>query len=219
MVVELSKGGNVSLTKEAKNQGFSLSRVTAGCGWKANQKRPRFFAWLFREYDIDLSAVGLNASGKAPTQKDPIDPKYQQWFVYANHRSTHGIRFMGDNRTGSTGKSDDEQIKVDLGQLPPYIRSVVFQAVIWRGRRRWQTFGKVEQAYIRLFDQHSGRELAYYKIGSRFRNRTLVVFGELYREDDEWKFRAIGRGYRVAAFRRKYGVRARFATEYARYPN
>lgn len=199
--------------------GLTLSQVTVGCGWKA-KRRHRFLTWLFREYDVDLSAAALGASGKVPAEKDPVDPEYQRWFVFANHRrdSDGAIRFMGDNRVGSTGKSDDEQIKVDLNRVPERIQSIIFQAVIWRGRRRWQTFGKIKQAYIRICDQR-GQELARYDLGSKLRNRTLVVFGELYREGNEWKFRAIGRGYRIAAFRRKYGILSRFATDYARYPN
>jgi tellurium resistance protein TerD len=212
--VNLQKGGNVSLTKLAEAAGTTLRHAVIACGWDVNQS-------LFgSNFDLDLSAVGLDASGKVPHQQDPTDGDYQEWFIFANHRhdSRRAIVFMGDNRTGS-GKGDDELIKVDLANVPDSITRIVFQVVIWRAKERRQKFGKVKNAFIRIFDEATGEEFTRYNLGAEFSNETLVIFGELYRHNGEWKFRAIGQGYDAAAFRAQHGIERPFETEYARYSN
>ena len=63
--------------------------------------------------------------------------------------------------------------------------------------RRQQSFGQVGRAFVRVLDQASGNELVRYDLNERFTDETAVIFGELYRRDGgEWKFRAVGQGYR-----------------------
>ncbi|MGF7228506.1 MAG: TerD family protein [Candidatus Saccharibacteria bacterium] len=213
----MQKGGNVSLTKLAKDAGNPLRFVVVGCGWTA--KRSLFGPG----YDLDLSAAALDANGMVPYQQDPTDPGYQDGFVFANHRcpAAEYMRFMGDNRTGSKGgrrtKADDEQIKLDLAKVPDHIERIVFQVVIWQAEERKQKFGNVEDAFIRIFDETTGEELVRFDIGAEFSEETLVVFGELYRRNGEWKFRAIGQGYNARAFRAQHGIDRPFEREYARY--
>lgn len=189
MGVSLSKGGNVSLTKAAPN----LTAVTVGLGWDAR-------ATTGVDFDLDASALGLGEDHKIKTD---------QYFVFFNNlRSPDGsIEHLGDNLTGG-GDGDDEQVKVNLVAVPPEIGSVVFAVSIYEGDSRQQSFGQVRNAFIRVVNQADNVELARYDLTEDASSETAMVFGELYRNGAEWKFRAIGQGYAsgLAGIARDFGV-------------
>ena len=176
MGVSLSKGGNVSLTKAAPN----LTAVTVGLGWDAR-------ATTGADFDLDASALALGEDHKI---------KSDQYFIFFNNlRSPDGsIEHLGDNLTGG-GDGDDEQVKVDLSAVPPEISSIVFAVSIYEGDTRQQSFGQVRNAFIRVVNQADSVELARYDLTEDASTETAMVFGELYRYNGEWKFRAIGQGY------------------------
>ncbi len=189
MGVSLTKGGNVSLTKAAPN----LTAVTVGLGWDAR-------ATTGVDFDLDASALALGADHKI---------KSDQYFIFFNNlRSPDGsIEHLGDNLTGG-GDGDDEQVKVDLAAVPPDISSVVFAVSIYEGDTRQQSFGQVRNAFIRVVNQADSAELARYDLTEDASTETAMVFGELYRNGAEWKFRAIGQGYAsgLAGIARDFGV-------------
>ena len=113
---------------------------------------------------------------------------------------------MGDNLTGE-GEGDDEEIKVDLSKVPANIDKIDFTVTIYDAEQRKQTFGHVENAYIRVVDDETGKELIRYDLGEDFSIETAVVVGEIYRNKGEWKFNAIGSGCGgLAALGKNYGV-------------
>jgi tellurium resistance protein TerD len=189
MGVSLTKGGNVSLTKAAPN----LTAVTVGLGWDAR-------ATTGVDFDLDASALALGDDHKI---------KSGQYFIFFNNlRSPDGsIEHLGDNLTGG-GDGDDEQVKVDLSAVPPDISSVVFAVSIYEGDTRQQSFGQVRNAFIRVVNQADSVELARYDLTEDASTETAMVFGELYRNGPEWKFRAIGQGYAsgLAGIARDFGV-------------
>jgi len=132
-----------------------------------------------------------------------------QYFVFFNNlRSPDGsIEHQGDNLTGE-GEGDDEQVKVDLTAVPPNITSIVFAVSIYEGDTRAQSFGQVRNAFIRVVNQADNNELARYDLTEDASTETAMVFGELYRNGAEWKFRAIGQGYAsgLAGIARDFGV-------------
>ncbi|WP_431781674.1 TerD family protein [Streptomyces chumphonensis] len=176
MGVSLSKGGNVSLTKEAPN----LTAVLVGLGWDARTTTGA---------DFDLDASALLASGQGKVLSD-------QHFVFFNNlKSPDGsVEHTGDNTTGE-GDGDDEAIKVNLAGVPAEVEKIVFPVSIYEAETRQQSFGQVRNAYIRVVNQADGRELARYDLTEDASTETAMVFGELYRHAGEWKFRAIGQGY------------------------
>ncbi|MCF3105708.1 TerD family protein [Streptomyces roseoverticillatus] len=176
MAVTLSKGGNVSLSKEAPG----LTAVMVGLGWDVRTTTGA-------DYDLDASALLCNASGKVVSD---------QHFVFFNNlRSPDGsVVHSGDNLTGG-GDGDDEQIQVDLAAVPADIDKVVFPVSIYDAEQRSQNFGQVRNAFIRVVNQADGRELARYDLTEDASTETAMVFGELYRHGAEWKFRAVGQGY------------------------
>jgi tellurium resistance protein TerD len=174
--VSLSKGGNVSLTKEAPN----LTAVVVGLGWDARTTTGN-------DFDLDASALLTNDQGKVLSD---------QHFVFFNNlRSPDGsVEHTGDNLTGE-GEGDDEVINVSLATVPAGVAKIVFPVSIYEAESRQQSFGQVRNAYIRVLNAADQRELARYDLTEDASTETAMVFGELYRHGAEWKFRAIGQGY------------------------
>jgi len=176
MAISLTKGGNVNLSKEAPN----LTNMAVGLGWN-----PR--ATDGQAFDLDAVAFLVNESGKVRTDAD---------FIFFNNlKSSDGsVEHTGDNRTGE-GDGDDEVIKVDLTKVPADVSKVVFCAVIYEGQARNQNFGQVANAYIRIVNTQGGAEVARYDLSEDSSTETAMIFGELYKNNGEWKFRAVGQGF------------------------
>ena len=176
MGVSLSKGGNVSLTKAAPN----LTAVTVGLGWDVRTTTGT-------DFDLDASALLTNAEGKVTNDGN---------FVFFNNlKSVDGsVEHTGDNLTGE-GEGDDEQIKVNLAGVAAEVDKIVFPVSIHEGESRSQSFGQVRNAFIRVVNQADSNELARYDLSEDASTETAMVFGELYRNGAEWKFRAVGQGY------------------------
>jgi tellurium resistance protein TerD len=176
MGVSLSKGGNVSLTKEAPG----LTAVTVGLGWDARSTTGT-------DFDLDASAILVDAAGKVTGDKD---------FVFFNNlvSGDGSVKHLGDNLTGA-GEGDDEQVNVDLAAVPAGVDKIVFPVSIYDAETRSQSFGQVRNAFIRIVNQAGGAEIARYDLSEDASTETAMVFGELYRNGAEWKFRAVGQGY------------------------
>ncbi|MEV0775981.1 TerD family protein [Streptomyces sp. NPDC050428] len=176
MGVSLSKGGNVSLSKEAPG----LTAVLVGLGWDARSTTGA-------DFDLDASALLVNAAGKVPSD--------QHFIFYNNLKSPDGsVEHTGDNLTGE-GEGDDESLKVNLAGVPADVDKIVFPVSIHEAESRGQSFGQVRNAFIRVVNQDGGAELARYDLTEDASTETAMVFGELYRNGAEWKFRAVGQGY------------------------
>lgn len=189
MSVSLSKGGNVSLTKAAPG----LTSVVVGLGWDLRTTTGA-------DFDLDASALLLDAGGKVPTD---------QHFVFFNNlKSPDGsVEHLGDNLTGE-GEGDDEQVKVDLSTVPADVDKIVFPVSIYDAESRGQSFGQVRNAFIRVVNGDGSGEIARYDLSEDASTETAMVFGELYRNGTEWKFRAVGQGYAsgLAGIARDFGV-------------
>ncbi|MGW7356096.1 TerD family protein [Streptomyces sp. NPDC054802] len=176
MGVSLGKGGNVSLSKEAPG----LTAVLVGLGWDVRTTSGA-------DFDLDASALLLNETGKVVSD--------QHFVFYNNLASPDGsVEHTGDNLTGE-GEGDDESVKVNLAAVPAGVARIVFPVSIHDATARGQSFGQVRNAFIRVVNQAGGAELARYDLSEDASTETAMVFGELYRNGAEWKFRAVGQGY------------------------
>jgi tellurium resistance protein TerD len=174
--VSLSKGGNVSLSKEAPG----LTAVTVGLGWDVRSTTGT-------DFDLDASAIACKADGKVLSD--------QHFIFFNNLKSPDGsIEHLGDNLTGE-GEGDDEQVNVNLTTVPAEIDKIVFPVSIYDADNRQQNFGQVRNAFIRVVNQSGATEIARYDLSEDASTETAMVFGELYRNGAEWKFRAVGQGY------------------------
>ncbi len=176
MAVSLSKGGNVSLSKEAPG----LSEVIVGLGWD-----PRVTDGT--EFDLDASIFITGENGKVLNDSSFI--------FYNNKTSADGsVEHLGDNRSGQ-GEGDDEQVVVKLTSLAADVRKLVFAVTIHDAEARKQSFGQVSNAYIRVLNKADGKEIARYDLSEDASTETAMIFGELYRHNEEFKFKAIGQGF------------------------
>jgi tellurium resistance protein TerD len=189
MAVTLTKGGNVSLSKEAPG----LTRTLVGLGWDVR-------ATSGDDHDLDASVFILGANGKVRSDAD---------FIFYNNLVGVGgaVEHTGDNRTGE-GEGDDEAVKVDLSRIPPEVDRISFTVTIHDAEARRQNFGQVSNAYIRVVDESNGREVLRFDLSEEASTETAMIFGEIYRHGAEWKFRAVGQGFNggLGPLARHYGV-------------
>ena len=178
MAVNLSKGQKVDLTKT--NPG--LKELLVGLGWQTNRYDGGF------DFDLDAAAFLLGANGRVPSDKEFI--------FYGNlEHSSGSVKHSGDNLKGGEGVKDDEQIIIDLSKVPANIERIAFTVTIYDHETRKQNFGQVNNAFIRIVDNATNKELIRYDLGEDFSIETAVVVGELYRNNGEWKFNAVGSGW------------------------
>lgn len=192
MAISLQKGQKIDLTKS--NPG--LTKVVVGLGWDTNKYDGG------SDFDLDASAFMLGDGDKAASEKDFI--------FYGNLKSACGsVTHMGDSLTGE-GDGDDEQIVIDLTKVPENIKKIAFTVTIYDYEARQQNFGQVSNAYIRIMDDNSHTELIRYDLCEDFSIETALVVAELYRNNGEWKFCAVGSGFSggLAALCANYGLNA-----------
>jgi len=189
MAISLQKGGRISLSKEAP----TLKKVHVGLGWDER-------ATDGAEFDLDASAFLLNDQGKVRSDSD---------FIFYNQlESTDGsVKHTGDNRTGA-GEGDDEVLLLDLERIPTEVKKIVFTVTIHDAENRSQNFGQVTNAFIRLVNAETNEEVVRYDLTEDSSIETALIFGEIYRHNDEWRFSAVGQGYAggLAPLCRQYGV-------------
>lgn len=189
MAISLQKGQNVSLTKQAPG----MKKVRFGLGWDLRKTDGA-------DFDLDAAAFILDADGKVLSNA--------HFVFYNNTKDPSGaVVHAGDNRTGE-GAGDDEVLEVELSLMPANAAKVAFTVTIHEADERKQNFGQVSNAYIRAMNAEGNQEIARYDLSEDASTETAMVFGELYRNNDEWKFKAIGQGYAggLVAVSRAYGV-------------
>lgn len=189
MAISLSKGGNVSLSKEDPG----LDEIMIGLGWDAR-------ATDGKDFDLDASAFLLTPAGKVRSDED---------FCFYNNMNVAGgaVVHQGDNRTGA-GDGDDEQIQVTLSKLPADIDKVAIIVTIHEGEKNGQSFGQVSNAFIRLVNVKTGKEVVRFDLSEDASVETAMILGEVYRHGGDFKFRAVGQGFKggLGPLAMNYGV-------------
>jgi tellurium resistance protein TerD len=189
MAISLQKGGNVNLSKEAPG----LSSLKLGLGWDVRATDGTAF-------DLDGVAFLLNQSGKVRSDADFI--------FYNNAKSADGsVTHSGDNRTGA-GEGDDETLSIDLTKVPADVDRIVLAVTIHEGETRRQNFGQVSRAFIRCVNAANNSEIARYDLSEDGSTESAMIFGEVYRNGADWKFRAVGQGFNggLGPLAKNYGV-------------
>ena len=189
MAVSLSKGQNVSLSKTDP----LLKHILIGLGWDARSSDGQ-------DFDLDASVFMTADNGKVPSD---------DYFVFYNQlKSPCGsVQHTGDNLTGD-GDGDDESVIVELEKMPANIKSLFVTVTIHDAETRRQNFGQVSNAFVRLVNHETGQEVLRFDLSEDYSTETAMVFGEVYRHNGDWKFRAIGQGYTggLLALCNQYGV-------------
>ena len=172
-ILNLNKNDILDLTK--RNPG--LKKVSLGAGWDiANNGL---------DYDLDIAAFLLDSNNKFNTVSN---------IIFFNNKESQGISLAGDNRTGA-GEGDDEVININLEEINPNIAKIVFVVTIHEAQAKRQTYGMVENSYVRLVDlENNKREICRFNLKENGSTATSVIFAELNRKGSEWQFKAIGEG-------------------------
>ncbi|PWV97886.1 tellurium resistance protein TerD [Paenibacillus cellulosilyticus] len=190
MSINLAKGQRIDLTKT--NPG--LTKVIVGLGWDTNKYSGG------SDFDLDASAFLLHEDGKAKSEAD---------FVFYNNLQAYNgaVLHTGDNRTGE-GDGDDEQIVIDFSKIPAHISRIGITVTIHEAETRYQNFGQVSSAFVRVVNEANNVEVLRYDLGEDFSTETAVVFCEFYRHGNDWKFQAIGSGFAggLISLVRNYGL-------------
>ena len=189
MALSLQKGGNLSLSKAAPN----LTNILIGLGWDVRTTDGAAF-------DLDASLFMVGETGKVRSDAD---------FIFYNQaKSACGsVEHTGDNRTGA-GDGDDESIKVNLANVPADVSRLVVTVTIHDAQVRQQSFGQVGGAFMRVVNSADNSEIARFDLSEDYSTETAMIFGEVYRHNGEWKFKAIGQGFKggLGPLAASYGV-------------
>ena len=189
MAISLQKGGNVNLSKEAP----TMTKMIVGLGWDVRATDGAAF-------DLDAVAFVLGANGKVRKDTD---------FVFFNNKQNAegSVAHAGDNRTGA-GDGDDETIVIDLTKMPADAEKVAVCVVIYDADNRRQNFGQVSRAYVRVLNDAGQQEIARYDLSEDGSTEAAMIFGEVYRYNGEWKFKAVGQGFKggLGPLAASYGV-------------
>ena len=177
MGISLKKGQRVSLEKVAPG----LEAVLVGLGWDVNVTDSGV------DFDLDTSIFMLGSNEKIVTEK--------HFIFYNNPKSADGsVEYMGDNRTGA-GEGDDEMIAVNLTKIPDEVQKLVFTVTIHEADQRGQNFGQVQNAFVRLIDVKTKKEVLRYDLAEDYSIETALIMAEIYRKDGTWRMSAVGSGY------------------------
>ena len=173
-MINLQKGQRIEI---------GLSKVGVGLGWDPNESTGF-------DFDLDASAFMLGSNKKLPQD---------EYFVfYNNQKSPDGaVESSGDDLTGGNSDGgDDETLTVDLTKVDSRIEEIIFTVTIHDAIARKQNFGQVHNSYIRIYNATTNEEIARYDLDEDFSIETAVEFGRLYKRGSEWKFEAMGIGYK-----------------------
>ena len=173
-MINLQKGQRIEI---------GLSKVGVGLGWDPNQSTGY-------DFDLDASAFMLGEDGKLPQD---------EFFVFYNNPLSpdQAVESSGDDMTGGNSDGgDDETLSVDLTKIDARIKEIIFTVTIHKAEERRQNFGQVRNSYIRIYNAVSDEEIARYDLDEDFSVETAVEFGRLYKRNGEWKFEAVGQGYK-----------------------
>lgn len=173
ITLNLNKNDILDLTK--RNPG--LKSVILGAGWDVSNNGS--------DFDLDIAAFLLDSNNKFNSVEN---------IIFFNNKQGQGIYLSGDNRTGA-GEGDDERIAIELDRINPSIMKIVFIVTIHNAQARRQTFGMVNNSYIRLLDvAQNEKEICRFNLKENGSTATSVLFAELNREGAEWQFKAVGEG-------------------------
>lgn len=175
-IITLDKGEGVTLTKDSVG-GSILNHIKLGCGWDVNKINPN------ENFDLDLSVLQCDGQGKAIT-----GDLYSLVFYKLTVSQDRALRHSGDNKTG-VGDGDDEYVEALLKNISPQTQQLYVFVTINKGYQQNQNFGRVQNAYARIVDQTTQREIVRCNLNTQHPNATGLILGKLSRVgQDGWRY-------------------------------
>lgn len=214
MAIQLQKSQGIKLTKQENNVEQVLSTIKLGCGWKASQ------GWYSKKKQITTTVrKGLFGLGKPVEVIKEIEEKIPVGSIdidasvfafckdslvgkcYFGNQKMLGngqiiAQSSGDNLRGSTGKTDDETITINIDKIGNFADTLYLALNIYGAHQRGQHFDMVENAYVRVYDD-KGIEMAHFDLTENYDGKTGIIVGKLVKVDGVFQFIALGDGVKV----------------------
>lgn len=180
--LNLSKGDSLNLSKTNP----SLKNITVALGWVSNNGNGE-------EFDLDASCFLLKENGKL------VNGEKSVVFYGQKEIAAPAIIHSGDDRSGSSlSDKDCESIKVDFSRLDPICERIDFVVTIFVDPKTKAgsdlTFGNVKNAYVRIIDDSTGKEICRYNLSNDYNYAKAVLIGSINKKQNEWYFNAVGAG-------------------------
>jgi tellurium resistance protein terD len=173
--ISLEKNNIIDLSKAAP----SLKRVKFTGGWDVAKKAGE-------QFDLDISVFCVDYAGKVGNLMTEA--------VWYKNLDKRGMVHSVDNRTGD-GAGDDEYVNITLDDVSRDYQKLLFTVSIFNAEEFKQTFGRVSNAFTRLVDIDTGREIVRFNLTGDYSTDTFLFVGELVRNgDNSWAFHTIGQG-------------------------
>ncbi len=164
-VHDMVMGSNVALTALSEDVGS----VIVSLGWVSPTG----------EGDADVSVLLLDTNGKVRSDAD--------FYFYNNPVASDGsVQLLGKTPTED---GNEDRMCFDLTAVPPDVERIVVAASRYGEAR----FGELDDLRVTLADA-AGENLLRFSV-SDAGSVSAIIFGELYRRAEDWKFRAVGQGY------------------------
>jgi tellurium resistance protein TerD len=189
MSYQLSKGSTYAIAK-------AMTKCYLGLGWDVNYNTSAY------PFDLDVVALITDQANKLLPEPNGVvfynNPTFPNC-SWQNNGSRNEIVIKNqpvwlsaDNRDG-TGDGDDEYLHIDFAKLPPNVTQITIAVVLYDGELRKQSFGQLQNAFIRVAQGENYPDLARYEINQKFTNETCLIFGRLFKKDNSWTFEAVGK--------------------------
>lgn len=218
--INLTKGQIINLSKD--NHG--LNKIMIGLGWDENKghmrtetymKQPGFIARLFgaqpqqvtKEIWVEKNGTDYDLDAWLYLSK-PVNRGYNfnsSDLLYYGNKHLNKSRgeaawHHGDNLVGGSGvRGDDEQMSLTLNNVPSEYNEILVGVTIYRGSDRNQTFGDIQNVFVRVVDERDNFEICRYNSGdvsNEYKDCYTFIVGKFIRKGNEWEFESIGRGTR-----------------------
>lgn len=186
MALTLEKGSRLNLSKT-----FGLKAAILGLGWD-----PKKFDSQ-EDFDLDATAFVLEEDGTPFGKVITLPKETDGWVCYYNQPNVGNgaVEHMGDNRTGG-GAGDDETIKIDFTKLPAQASRIAVVVTIHEAGPRKQNFGRVDSAFVKIYDETGGKELAMANLSDDASTSTAQMFVEFKKNaEGQWVLQVIGEGF------------------------
>ena len=184
----MKRGANVSLTREVPG----LTGLVVGVKWNAGSETAL-------ADNLTMATILCGTDGRALSDRD---------FVFFNQLSSPDLSVQ-QLETALGG--DQEQVEIDLNAVPARVDRIVVVVYVNEGPAQRRTLGQLRSCVVRVLNLNGNTELVRSEeLASTLQSETALALGEVYRHNDEWKFKVLGQGYAtgVAGVLADYGLSA-----------
>lgn len=159
----------------------AVAEVVVGVGWEPQSPGGQ---------DADPSAFLLGADARVSGDEDFV--------FYNNPRSS-----CGSVQLAQGSPPDRQRFRIQLNAVPATVEKIALCLTLFGGA----SMAQATSLHIRVLDPQGG-ELAVFRPATAGLSEAALILGEVYRRNNQWKFRAVGQGFAggLGPLARNFGV-------------